>query len=191
MKPQLGRTLIFSLVLAFTIAIAQKGRAQHATGTTEAHAHHELALLLAHTHLSHGVDMDGDRQWTVLPCWGLNYNYWLSPHWAIGVHTDFITETFEVEENLHGGGEHPTVERTRPVAPALMASYRPHQHWSFLFGAGAEFAQEGDLFLMRGGAEYTIHLGGSWETAGSIAYDARLDAYDSFTVGIGIARMFR
>lgn len=151
---------------------------------------HELTLLLAHTHVAHGVDAEGEQQWMVLPCWGFNYNYWLSSRWALGLHTDLITETFAVEENLHGGGEHPTVERTHPIAPALMASFRPRHHFTFLGGAGAEFAPEGDLFLLRGAVEYTIHLGSSWETAGSLTYDARFDAYDSWTLGIGLTRTF-
>jgi len=179
------------LALAF-LTVALGLRAQHEAAAEEPeHARHELSVLLAHTHVSQGVNIDGKVQWTVLPCWGLNYNYWISPQWAIGLHTDLITETFKVEENLHGGGDEPTVERTRPIAPALMASWRPHQHWSFIAGAGAEFAREGDLFLLRGGAEYTIHLGGAWETAGSLAYDARLNAYDSWTIGIGVVRTFR
>jgi hypothetical protein len=158
---------------------------------TKEHARHEVSLLLAHTHVAQGVNAEGDLTWLALPSWGLNYNFWLSPKWAIGLHTDLINETFRGEENLSGEGEKPTVERTQPIAPALMFTYRPHHHWAFALGGGAEFAKEGDLFLMRAGTEYTIHLGGPWETSGSLAYDIRFDAYDSWTLGIGITRTFK
>jgi hypothetical protein len=155
------------------------------------HARHEVSLLIAHTGVSQGVNVNGERGWLMLPSWGLNYNYWLSERWAIGLHTDLITETFVVKENHNEAKGEPEVERTRPIAPAIMASFRPHHHWAFTLGAGAEFAQEGDLFLMRAGTEYTIHLGGPWETSGSFAYDLRSNAYDSYTLGIGITRTFR
>lgn len=157
----------------------------------EERVRHEVALLLAHTHVAQGVNADGDLTWMALPSWGLNYNFWISPKWAIGLHTDLITETFVVKENHNEAKGEPEVERTRPIAPAIMASFRPHHHWAFTLGAGAEFAQEGDLFLMRAGTEYTIHLGGPWETSGSFAYDLRSNAYDSYTLGIGITRTFR
>ena len=166
--------------------------AQHEAGPVPVeHVRHEVALLLAHTHVAQGVNADGDLTWLALPSWGLNYNFWFTPKWAIGLHTDLINETFKVEENLSEEEVVPTVERTRPIAPAIMVSYRPHHHWAFTLGAGQEFAKEGDLLLLRAGTEYTIHLGGPWETSGSLAYDFRFDAYDSWTLGIGITRTFK
>ncbi|MBL7982551.1 MAG: hypothetical protein JNL52_12165 [Flavobacteriales bacterium] len=185
------RSLGLHMAIAATLMLrAFCACAQHDAGQATEHHRHELSVLLAHTHVSQGVDANGDITWLTLPSWGLNYNYWLSPDWAIGLHTDLINEVFKVEENLHGGSEKPVLERTRPVAPALMATYRPGEHWSFILGAGQEFAKEQDLFLLRAGLEYSMHLGGVWETSASLAYDARFDAYDSWMLGIGITRMF-
>ncbi|MFN9325685.1 MAG: hypothetical protein ACK6A5_09885, partial [Flavobacteriales bacterium] len=78
-----------------------------------------------------------------------------------------------------------------PIGASLMVSDLPKLHWAFTLGAGHEFAKEGELLLMRAGTEYTIHLGGPWETSGSLAYDFRFDAYDSWTLGIGITRTFK
>ncbi len=182
-------------LLSFTLLGVMASGATAQEGPTEAggeeHARHEVSLLLAHTHVSQGVNVDGRMTWLSLPSWGLNYNYWFAPKWAIGLHTDLISETFKVEENLNEAEGKPTVERTLPVAPAVMVSYRPHHHWAFTAGAGEEFAKEGNLVLMRAGTEYTIHLGGAWETSGSLAYDIRFDAYDSWTIGIGVTRTFK
>jgi hypothetical protein len=141
--------------------------------------------------VSQGANADGDLTWVALPSWGLNYNFWVTPKWAVGLHTDLINETFKVEENLSEEETAPTVERTRPIAPAVMVSWRPRKHLAMLLGAGQEFAKEGNLALMRAGVEYTIHIGGLWETSGSFAYDFRFNAYDSYTFGIGVTRTFR
>jgi hypothetical protein len=181
-----------SLFLVPLLTAAGPLAAQHEIpeGSDE-HARHEVAFLLAHTAVSQGINVNGDRTWLMLPSWGLNYNFWLSSKWAIGLHTDLISETYLVTENHNEGEEEPVVERTRPIAPAVMATYRPHEHLAFTLGAGQEFAQEGNLPLARAGVEYTIHLGGPWETSGSFAYDFRFNAYDSYTLGIGITRTFR
>ena len=166
-------------------------RAQHdAEATNEEHGHHELTLLLAHTHLRTGITSDGKAEWLVLPSWGINYNYWINSKWAIGLHTDFITETFLVKEDLDAEHSEEVLERSHPIAPAIMATYRPHHHWAFILGAGEEFAEEGNLFLMRAGTEYAVHLSGAWETSGSLAYDFRFNAYDSFTLGVGLTHAF-
>lgn len=173
------------LLLSGTAARAQEGGSESAE-----EGRHEIGLLVCHSAVSQGINADGDRSWLVLPSWGLNYNYWLNERWAIGLHTDLISETFRVTEDLKEGEEKPVIERTRPVAPAVMLSYRPHEHWSFILGMGEEFAKEGNLTLMRAGVEYSIHLSGAWETSGSFAYDFRFDAYDSYTFGFGVARRF-
>ena len=182
----------YTLVLAFALVVLSTTTTAQEQGTeTEGEDRHEFGLLICHSSVSQGIDVDGNRTWLVLPSWGLNYNYWLSDRWAIGLHTDFISESFLVTENLHeGGGDKPEVERTRPIAPALMATFRPHEHWAFTLGAGEEFAKEGNLTLMRAGVEYSIHLSGAWETSGSFAYDLRFNAYDSYTYGFGVMRRF-
>ena len=176
-----------AMVLSFALLSAPQARAQeHGAQEAAEEGRHELSVLIAHSHLRAGLEQVGKSRWLVLPAWGINYNYWLNGHWAVGLHTDLINENYLVEE--FEGGE--VLERDRPIAPALMATFRPHEHWSFLLGAGMEFAPGDDLTLIRGGAEYTVHLSGSWETCASLAYDLRLSAYDSWTLGIGLARRF-
>lgn len=175
------RFLDLASVLGASIgtAFAQEAEAEAEAGR------HELVMAIGHGNISRGLNASGDRQWTVVPTWALNYNFWLNAHWALGLHTDLITETYTVEEF-----DETVLERTRPVAPALMVTYRPHQHWSFVLGGGMEFAPEENLGLMRAGVEYAVHLTGPWETTGAFTYDFRFDAYDSFCVSLGIARRF-
>ena len=102
-----------------------------------------------------------------------------------------IVETFAVEKQ-HGehDEENEVLERTWPIAPAIMATFpSQHHHWAFVLGAGEEFAKEGNLFLVRA-TEYTVHLSGAWETSGSATYDFRFDAYDSVMLAFGVTRVF-
>ena len=176
--------------MVFLLCLGMAAQAQEGGAEAAEEGRHEIGLLICHSAVSQGINADGNRSWLVLPSWGLNYNFWLNERWAIGLHTDFISETFVVTEDLSKEEEKPVIERTRPIAPALMVTYRPHEHWAFTLGAGEEFAKEGDLFLMRAGVEYSIHLSGAWETSGSFAYDFRFNAYDSYTCGFGVARKF-
>jgi hypothetical protein len=148
---------------------------------------HELALFIGHTHVSQGIGVSGDRQWLALPSWSIDYTYRINARWSFGVHTDLILETYRVKEHLHAG-EQQILERSFPIAPALMFSYALDHNWSVLAGPGREFAPEGDLFLLRLGGEYAHSLGGKWELAGNLAYDLRVNAYDSWSLGLGLLR---
>lgn len=152
--------------------------------------HHQLGLVISHAHVFEGRNEEGDREVLSLPAWGIDYTYHLSPHWAVGLHTDIIIEKFEVEKNLESGDNRETVERSYPVAPALMGIYKLNDHWNFLLGMGGEFAKEENFLLTRAGIEYGYEITNGWEVLGNIGYDFKWNAYDTWTIGIGIAKNF-
>lgn len=147
---------------------------------------HRITLVLSHANVYQGIK-DGDTKWLSLPSWGLDYDYRLSDRWAIGLHTDIIVESFEVKTNL--SNEEETIKRSSPIAPALVGIFKATKHSSFLFGMGAEFAKEENLFLSRAGYEWGTEIKGDWELGFSLCYDFRWDAYDSFLIGIGISKI--
>ncbi|URM38914.1 hypothetical protein [Flavobacterium anhuiense] len=71
-----------------------------------------------------------------------------------------------------------------------MGIYKPNEHWSFLLGFGGEFAKEEDFFLTRAGIEYGYELPKGWEIFGTASYDFKWNAYDSWGIGLGIAKNF-
>ena len=164
--------------------------AQHREESNESfHPEHKLSVVISHAHVFQGRDIDGNRKVLALPSWGLDYTYLFKPKWGIGLHTDLITETFEVEKHLEIGGSGEVIERTSPIAPALMGIFKPNKHWSFLFGAGIEFAKEENFFLNRVGVEYGIELPRGWEVFGSLNYDIKWNAYDTWLLGLGITKV--
>ncbi|MEX6689767.1 hypothetical protein QTN47_19835 [Danxiaibacter flavus] len=150
---------------------------------------HSVGLNIGHEHSFNGVDENGHRQVTVLPYWGLDYNFQFARKFAIGLHTDFITESFKVEKNLESGHKE-VVERSYPIAPAVIGMYKPTEHWTFGLGLGGEFAKEENYFLSRLSAEYGVEIRNGWEVFGALQYDFRWNAYDTWTIGLGILKAF-
>ncbi len=153
------------------------------------HPEHKLSVVISHAHVFQGRDADGNKQALSLPSWGLDYTYQFAPKWAIGLHTDIITETFEVEKHLANGADDEVIERAYPIAPALMGIYKVNHHWSLLFGAGVEFEKEENFFLNRAGVEYAAELPKGWEVFGSFSYDFKWEAYDTWLIGLGISKV--
>ena len=157
------------------------------------HPYHALGVVISHAQVREGV-VEGSNKWLSLPSWGLNYNFHFHPRWAIGLHTDLITEEFIVESHLKSGEEGEVIERNNPIAPALMATYkfgeRPHSAWGLEFGVGGEFAAGESFFLNRLGIEYAVEIRNHWEVFAGIAYDIKWNAYDSFVFGLGISKAF-
>ncbi|KAF2331571.1 hypothetical protein [Flavobacterium nitrogenifigens] len=152
--------------------------------------HHQIGISINHVHVFEGRDDEGNRETLTLPAWGIDYTFQFHEKWAIGLHTDFIMEKYKVEKVYASEEDKETVERSYPIAPALMGIYKPNEHWSFLLGFGGEFAKEEDFFLTRAGVEYGYELPKGWEVFGTVSYDFKWNAYDSWGIGLGIAKNF-
>lgn len=149
---------------------------------------HRITIALNHANILQGVK-DSQTKLLSVPAWGIDYDYWLTHRWAVGLHTDITLESFEVKTNL--SNDEKTITRTSPIAPAFIGIYKPTKHSSFLIGIGAEFTKEENLILNRAGYEWGMELKGNWELGFSVCYDFRWDAYDSFSIGIGISKILR
>lgn len=180
-------SVIIIMLLCFCF---DKGYSQKEEAVEKFAPHSSIGIVLGHAHVFEGRDAEGHKKVLSLPSWGVDYNYQFHPKWAIGFHTDIILETFSVEKHLESGGNGEVIERSTPVAPAIMGIYKPCTHWNFLFGAGAEFAREGNFFLNRLGVEYGAEIRNGWEVSGSLGYDFKWNAYDTWVLGIGISKAF-
>lgn len=184
------KNLELTFLLCFSILLSNKITAQESEEKEIFKPHHQIAISINHVHVFEGIDDDGNKEVLALPAWGIDYTYHLSQKWAIGLHTDFIIEKFKVEKDLESGEDKETVERSYPIAPAVMGIYKLNEHWSFLLGMGGEFAKEEDYLLTRAGAEYGYELPKRWEIFGTFSYDIKWSAYDSWGIGLGIAKNF-
>lgn len=180
-----GFQSIYTMI--FLVLLTGKGMTGRAQELEE--GRHSLLLMIGHEHSFNGRDDEGKKKVLILPFYGLDYNYRISEKFSIGLHTDFVVESFKVEKNLKSDTSE-VVERTRPVAPAVMAFYKAGKHWSFGLGMGGEFAREENYWLNRAGVEYASEIRNGWEVSGGIQYDFRWKAYDTYTIGLGIGKSF-
>jgi hypothetical protein len=145
---------------------------------------HRLTLGLGHAHTSKG-EVDGKTQWIVLPSMSLNYDYWLSDRWAIGLQTDLILETFIIEH-----GDEQELERTKPVSLVPVGVYKIGEHLAFFGGIGVEFAKEQNLTMTRLGGEYGWHLPKNWEVGIDLLWDGKWGYYNSWAIAFTASKIF-
>lgn len=150
------------------------------------HSHHSIGFVVSHTQITEGLKDNGHKKWLSLPSWGLNYNFHFSSKWAIGLHSDIIVEDFLVHDEEEGE----VIERSYPIASAIIVSFKPGKHFSFMLGPGEEFAHTGNLFLIRAGIEYGLHIHKGWELNALITNDYKVNAYNSWAIGLGITKIF-
>lgn len=174
-----------SYTLYLFILLTSLGIAQEKENSEEPFKpHHSIGLMLGHTHLREG-EIDGNKKWLAVPSIGLDYNYVFSEKWSIGLHNDMVIENFKVEDE-----DNEIIERSRPIASILTGGYKPGKHFTFQAGLGGEFAKEENLFVTRLGVEYSVELPDEWEFLVNVVYDNKWGTYDSFCLGIGVAKKF-
>lgn len=168
---------LFLCLACFVVASAQRPRSDTAN---------EFSFSISHAHLGSGVE-GGDKKWLILPSFGLDYSYHFG-QWYTGIHSDIIIRNFTVEANLDG--DELFLDRSTPLASALVIGYEVDNHLSFLLGGGAEFAYEGTYGLVRAGMKYNWELSTKWKVGLKLNYDAKLERYDTWTFGATAARIF-
>lgn len=146
---------------------------------------HRVTIGIGHAHVFDGEIID-KNQWTILPSWTFNYDYWLSDKFALGLHNDLILESFIIE-----GKEGKLLDRNYPVAVVPVFLYRVANHFAIIGGAGAEFASTENLGLTRIGIESGWHLPKNWELGAEIVWDRKWDYYDSWGFSLTVSKIYR
>ena len=174
--------VIIILLQVFFYSFTQAQESKHEEG---AKGFHQFSIMLSHSHTEDGF-ADGSKKWISSPSFGFDYNYWISNHWAIGLHTDVITETIKV---VDAGGE--ILERTNPFAAVPAVVFKPKEHSTFVVGMGGEFAKEEHFALTRLGYEYAWELPKHFELSLGLTYDIKWKAYDTWTFGVIISKFLK
>jgi hypothetical protein len=177
--------LVLVPVLLLTMAaMAQVEKAEEKEETLK--GTHQLLLMVGHSHLRQGIRDNGKAGWKAVPSTGFDYSYWISNHWALGLHNDLIIENFEVEEE---GQE--VIKRTTPLSSVATAIFKPGKRVGYVAGVGGEFASEGNFLLTRLGIESGWEMKNNWEFSISLLYDIKWNGYDTWVFGFGISKLVR
>lgn len=143
--------------------------------------HVRVGVVMYHTYI--GTETSEDKDMFIVPSLGLDVEYWFNEKWGVGLHNDLELVNFEVEKE-----ESSFIERETPLLFTLDALWKSYKGLVLLLGPGIEFEKEENLFIVRAGIEYEFELKSDWDISPTIFYDTRTDAYDSFSVGIGIGK---
>ena len=171
---------VFGLFLFSQIAGAQEAE------PVQDHKH-ALSILLAHDHISQGI-RDGERSWITVPSFMFAYNYLISEKWAVGLAGDLIIEQFAVETESGEGTE--LLERSYPLALVALGTYKPIENLGVLIGGGLEYEKEESFALIRFGVEPNLEISHRFELILNLSYDIKIDAYDNWNLGFGVAYAF-
>ena len=178
------KSMLLLLLILLTGGRIVAQEVAHPEGHHSMKGSHRLTPGLGHAHTSEG-EVDGKKQWLVLPSFSLNYDYWLSDRWAIGLQNDLILETFVIIDE-----EDEELERTKPLAVVPVAYFKPGAHLTFFGGVGVEIAKEQNLTLTRLGAEYGWHLPKNWEVGIDLLWDNKWTYYNSWGLAFTFSKIF-
>jgi hypothetical protein len=79
------------------------------------------------------------------------------------------------------------LERSYPIALVATGTYRVVNHLGIHAGGGFEYAKEETFGLVRIGVEPYLRISHRLELLLNLTYDVKIDAYDNWNLGFGIA----
>jgi hypothetical protein len=147
---------------------------------------HRLTLGLGRSNVGKG-QVDGAVQSLALTALSLDYDYWMADHWAVGIQTQGILESFVVQVQ-----DDEAMERAYPVSMVPVLLYRPIGALALVAGAGAEFAGGSrTVALTRLGLEAGVPFGGrNWQMGAAVLWDNRLNYNNSWNISVTLSRVF-
>ena len=173
---------IYTTLLIF-LAVIPGFSQSHDKHEHEPVKHFRISASLGHTWLPKDTRVGKDV--AVLPSFGLDIEYWFNHKWGIGLHNDLELLNFQVRE----AGDI-IIDRDYPVLVTLDVMFRAYKGLTVYFGPGMEFEVNEDFVVTRFGIEYEIDIDHGWDVHPVIFYDARHEAYNTLSVGIGFGKRF-
>lgn len=172
---------VLLFILFLSMASLPTAQAQH--DVAPKNSHHKpwrIAPLIGHTLIA--VNEDEHR---LIASYGLDFEYWPSGKWGIGLHNDIELESFILVEE---GKE--DLERERPLVITLDGLYKIWKGMVVVAGPGLEFDPNKTLILLRFGLEYEFEMRRHWDLAPAIIYDTRFNAFDTWGIGLAVGKRF-
>lgn len=159
---------------------------QEADDLGEHKRRHRITIMMANAFSPSATEVDGESPILIIPTWGVSYDFWFNNKWAVGLHNEVFLQQFKIKKF----GSEQTVERSFPVSVNLVGLFKPTKHWIFLAGAGKEFEKHENFSLICLETEYGFELPDNWELNLNLIYENKIDAYDTWTFGVGFSKLF-
>ncbi len=157
----------------------------YAQEVEEKELRHSIGVMISHATIVSPQEIQGEHRVFWVPTWGFIYDFEVSKRFALGLHADIFLQAFKVEES---SGE--IVTREYPVALALVGEYNLYKGLWLVAGGGVELEREKNLAILTVGLEYAIPFKTYWKLTPSLSFDAKLEGYENWILGLAVARRF-
>ncbi|WP_281613687.1 hypothetical protein [Flammeovirga sp. SubArs3] len=194
------------LLLMTTQAIAQyetpssehdssSPKSQKVHGREAAHGslkHHRVALIWGHGYIPKGFNNYTEVRTLIIPVIGLDYEYWFSHKFAIGISNDLELSNYVIEVSH----EEEELEREYVYVGALMAYYEFAHLWAIGIGPGIEMEKNRNFFVVKTSIEkeFPIKGEGGWDVTPMFSYEFKSSnghgVYDAMCFAIAIGKRF-
>jgi hypothetical protein len=175
--------LIFLLLLLIQSLLAQSQPEAEREESEGMDGRHRLTIGLGHTYLAQ-AKIDGRSSWVPEASWSVDYDYWLSDRWGLGVQNEWILETFVVDD---GGSRQ--IERENPWAIVPVALFKVSEHWTFLGGVGVELSGSESITMTKLGVERGLHLPKNWEVGIVGVWGGKWGFYNSWGLALTLSKL--
>jgi hypothetical protein len=138
-------------------------------------------IVLGHTWVPTGENSKGERDYVLIPSWGLDLSAEFTEKWGLTLANEiqmqrFLVKTFEGNE----------IEREYPFTSVIELTYKTRYGLGILLGPGIELEKHRNFFVYRLGFEYAFPINKVWFVKPTIAYEMKELEYSIFNLGIGL-----
>lgn len=182
-KMRFYASILLPLLMSLSLYAQAQSIVHHPAYLTEGHPipHFRAAIIIGHTIIPALESND----YAAIPSWGIDLEYWTNEKFGIGLHNDLEIANFIVEQD-----HKEFLEREYPLVLTLDALYKPWRGLVLQAGPGMEIEANESFLLFRLGLEYEFQLNHHWDIFPTFFYDAREDAYHTWSVGLGVGKRF-
>ena len=178
------------IILAFPFLInAQEEHNEH-TGNTE-HAEHgefkhwQIAATMSQSYVPALHTEEGETSAQFIPTNGIEVMYAFNHKF----YTKWINE-IEFQNYTVKGLDGTQRVRDNTFLTALVFGYEFYEHLGVFAGAGYEFEENENLWVIRIGTEYEFDLPGDWSIAPAFVFDYKAESHTAYTFSLSIGKKF-
>lgn len=141
-----------------------------------------LLLSFGYTHIPSGAELEAaDTKSFFVPAIGIDYGHIVGKRWEIGIMLDIELDHYLIVKK--------ELERENAFIAVAGVAYNPVGHLYVFGGVGVEIEKNQNLFVLRLGTEYAIHLSDHWALAPAFYFDWKED-YDTYALSLGLRYSF-
>ncbi|MCK4828277.1 hypothetical protein KA005_71775 [bacterium] len=130
------------------------------------------------------MDDAGEKQFLTIPVIGLDYEYWFSHKFALGLHNELELASYIMEKDHE---EH--LDREYAIVMALVAVYEPAHGLAFFAGPGYEIEGNLSFMIFMLELEFGKVFEDGWSVGVVLSYDIK-PGFGALSTGLTIGKRF-